>query len=216
MAAESRRTDPSLADLLFEEGYRFDFFQAVRLLELVYNDRKPVGRQAGPAEEVVRFRSHLTLSFPASAIQEIEPARDGDAPIPARMTAAFMGLAGPLGVLPFHYTELLLERARRKDPSLRDFLDIFNHRIISLFYRAWEKYRFYIGYERTAASAQGYDNFSLHIFDLLGMGTGGLRGRLEFGDQALLYYGGLLAQHPRSAAAVGSVLHDYFGVPVEV
>ena len=58
MAAESRRTDPSVEQVLFEEGYRFDFFQAVRVLERLYPDRQPVGRDATACREVVRFRSH--------------------------------------------------------------------------------------------------------------------------------------------------------------
>ena len=213
MASQGGRSDPSLEETLFAEGYRFDFFQAVRLLELIYAERKPVGRQASPSEEVVRFRTHLSLSFPPSAVQDLERAREGDGP--ARMTAAFMGLIGPLGVLPRHYTELMLERARRHDGTLRDFLDLFDHRIISFFYRAWEKYRFHVAFERAAKSG-GYDPFSLHLFDLIGMGTAGLRGRLEFGDEALLFYAGLLGQHPRSASAIASILNDYFAMPVTV
>jgi type VI secretion system protein ImpH len=214
MAAESRGTDPPLEEILFEEGYRFDFFQAVRVLERLYPNRQPVGRDANPAREVVRFRSHVSLNFPPSAIYEIVPAEDGSGP--AQMTVAFMGLTGLLGVLPRHYTELLLERARHKDQALRDFLDLFNHRLISLFYRAWEKYRFPVAYERAVSAGQGDDRFSLYLFDLLGMGTKGLRGRLEVADEALLFYAGLLAQHPRSASALEGLLTDYFGVPVRV
>jgi type VI secretion system protein ImpH len=214
MASESGRPDPSLKDILFEEPFRFDFFQAVRLLELLYPERSPVARSARPGEEAVRFRSHISLSFPPSAIQDLEQPREDDGP--ARLTAAFMGLAGPLGVLPRHYTELLIERIRRHDYALRDFFDLFNHRLISLFHRAWEKYRFPVAFERTVKTGSGYDPFSLRLFDFVGMGTGGLRGRLEFGDEALLFYAGLLGQHPRSASTLGNVLSDYFAVPVQV
>jgi type VI secretion system protein ImpH len=219
MAAESRGTaspleGPPLEDVLFEEGYRFDFFQAVRVLERLYPERQPVGRDANPSDEAVRFRSHLSLSFPPSAIYEIARAEDGGGP--ARMTVAFMGLTGLLGVLPRHYTELLLERMRRKDEGLRDFLDLFNHRLISLFYRAWEKYRFPIAYERAVSKGEGDDRFTRHLFDLIGLGTKGLRGRLEVEDEPLLFYTGLLAQHPRSASALEGLLKDYFEVPVTV
>ena len=214
MAAQGRGTDPPLETSLFEEGYRFDFFQAVRLLERLYPARRPVGHDAIPAEEVVRFRSHLSLSFPPSAIHEIAPPTDENAP--AHMSVAFMGLTGPLGVLPRHYTELLLARARQKDTALRDFLDMFNHRLISFFYRAWEKYHFTVAFERAVSRREQGDRFSQYLFDLIGMGTQGLRGRLEVEDETLLFYDGLLAQHPRSASALTSLLADYFTVPVDV
>jgi type VI secretion system protein ImpH len=214
MAAESRRSNPSLEEVLFNEGYRFDFFQAVRLLELIYPNRKPVGRRAAPADEIVRFRSHLSLEFPPSEIREIE--RDPGDERPPSMTTAFMGLAGSLGVLPRHYTELLLERARRGDFALRDFLDIFNHRLISLFHRASEKYRFHFDYGRVRSPLADSDDFTAHVFDLIGMGTNGLRGRLGFKDEALLLYAGLIGKHPRPAGAIGNILSDYFALPVSV
>jgi type VI secretion system protein ImpH len=214
MATESRRTDPSVEDLLLTEGYRFDFFQAVRVLERLYPDRQPVGRNALPTDEVVRFHAHNTLSFPPSSIHQIMPAEGEDAPV--QMTVAFMGLTGPLGVLPRHYTELLIERIRHKDYALRDFFDLVNHRLISLFYRAWEKYRFAVAYEQAADKDAGYDPFSLHLFDLIGMGTEGLRGRLAVGDEVLLFYAGLLAQHPRASGTLAGLLQDYFAVSVSV
>ena len=214
MASQSRRADPPLEQILFEEGYRFDFFQAVRVLERLHPDRHSVGRDGIPSKEVVRFRSHLSLTFPPSSVHEI--IRSLDETEPAEMVVAFMGLTGPMGVLPRHYTELLLERVRHKDFALRDFFDIINHRVISLFYRAWEKYRFPIAYERTRSQNNDYDPFSIDLFHLIGMGTKGLRGRLAIDDEALLFYAGLMAQQPRSASALEAILKDYFGVPVTV
>jgi type VI secretion system protein ImpH len=214
MAAQSWGADPRLVDLLFQEGYRFEFFQAVRLLERLFPERQPVGRDADPGQEIVRLRALLSLSFPPSAIHEIAPAKDGHGP--AQMTVAFMGLTGPLGVLPRHYTELLLERVRHKDQALRDFLDLFNHRLIAFFYRAWEKYRVPIVYEQAVARQEGLDSFSHYLFDLMGMGTTGLRGRLDIDDETFLYYAGLLAQRPHSASALAGILTDYFEVPVTV
>ncbi|MDH3599243.1 MAG: type VI secretion system baseplate subunit TssG [Candidatus Tectomicrobia bacterium] len=214
MAAQSRRTDPSVEDNLFEAGYGFDFFQAVRVLERLYPERRPVGQAASPADEVVRFHSHLSLSFPPSAIHHIE--RAASEMEPAQMTVTFMGLTGPLGVLPRHYTEMLLQRVRQRDYTLRDFFDLFNHRLISLLYRAWEKYRVPVAYERAALQRREYDRFSLLLFDLMGMGTDGLRGRQQVEDKALLFYTGLLAQQPHSASALAGILQDYFRVPVAV
>jgi len=145
MASESRRTDPSVEELLFAEGFRFEFFQAVRLLEKVFPERAPVGRDARPGEEVVRFHAHNTLTFPASSIDELSRSDEG---APASMVVAFMGLTGPSGVLPRHYTELVLEEERRRERGLAAFFDVFNHRVVSLFYRAWQKYRVPIAHEQ--------------------------------------------------------------------
>jgi type VI secretion system protein ImpH len=116
-----------------------------------------------------------------------------------------------MGALPLAYTELILERMRAKDPTVAAFFDLFNHRILSLFYRAWEKYRLAVGYERDRD-----DPLSNHMMALIGLGTGGLRHRQPFPDQALLYYSGLLSLQPRSAIALAQILEDYFEVPVEI
>ena len=147
MASESRRTDPSVEELLFDEGFRFEFFQAVRLLERVFPERGPVGRDVRPGEEIVRFRAHNSLTFPPSSIHDLSRT-DGEGP--ASMMVAFMGLTGPSGVLPRHYTEMVLEEERRREHGLAGFFDVFNHRMVSLFYRAWQKYRVPIAHEQAS------------------------------------------------------------------
>ena len=135
---------PYIEKRLREEPYAIRFFQAVRLLERLFPDRKPVGRFVNPADEVVHFGANASLAFPASEIQSL----GWDEQKPHHMTVNFHGLVGPVGVLPQWYTGLVAERVRSGDRTLRDFLDIFNHRFLSLFYQAWEKYRFPIAYER--------------------------------------------------------------------
>jgi type VI secretion system protein ImpH len=196
-----------VGEKLRQEPFRFDFFQAVRLLEKLFPERTPVGRFAHPSREVARFGAHNSLAFPASQIQSMEWPEDG-AP---SMTVNFMGLTGPEGTLPNPYTSLVIERVRASDGSLRDFLDIFNHRFISLFYRAWRKYRFDVSAERDER-----DRFSRHLLSLLGLGTDSLQDRLGVPDDSLIYYSGLLSQRPRSAQALCQILTDYFAVPVKV
>jgi len=198
---------PATEDMLAREPWAFDFFQAVRLLERFQPDRKPVGRFARPSSEAARFGAHPSLAFPASEIQSLQR-RPGQ---PAFVEVNFMGMAGPLGVLPNAYTELMLERIRQKDTALRDFLDLFNHRIISLFYQAWEKYRFAIAYERGER-----DRFSHHLLDLVGLGTPHLQERQGVADDSLIYYSGLLGMNTRSAAALEQILGDYFEAPVAI
>ena len=194
---------------IFDNGHRFEFFQAVRVLERLFRNREPVGTTVHPGREVMRFAAHITHSFPASQIQQVQLPEGNTDPQP-KVVVNFMGLAGPLGVMPRQYTDLLLERQYAKDNILRDFLDIFNHRLISLFYRAWEKYRFPVAYER------GDDAFTRYLSNLIGMGTRGLQQRLALNDQGLLLYAGQFLQRPRSAAALESILRDYFGAPVQV
>jgi type VI secretion system protein ImpH len=212
VASESRTSNPDLAASAIEEElrsepFRFDFFQAVRLLERLFPERTPVGRFAHPASEVVRFGVHNSLAFPASQIQGMDWPETG----PTQMTVNFMGLTGPQGVLPNPYTTLIIERLRASDRSSRDFLDIFNHRIISLFFRAWRKYRLDVAYERDER-----DRFSRHLLSLVGLGTDGLQDRQSVADDSLVYYCGLLGQRPRSAQALRQILGDYFDVPVEI
>lgn len=196
---------------LVEHPYAFDFFQAVRLLGLIVPGRPDAGTTAKPAEEVVRFKARQSLEFPASSIHTLDIEND-----PARMIVAFMGLTGFEGVLPHHYTEHILARAGSKDFAMAEFLDLFNHRLISLFYRAWEKHQLPAVFQKAAARKEKPDAFTRYLFDLIGMGTDGLRDRLSIPDEALLRYAGLFAQYPRSASVLRGILRDHFGVPVEV
>jgi len=211
MATASRAEDPGLnysamEEILREDACSFEFFQAVTLLQRLRRETQPVGRFSNPEDEAVHFRVNNELAFPASQIQELEYPDNA----PPQMKVNFMGLTGPMGVLPYCYSELILERLRAKDRSLQSFFDVFNHRMISLFYRAWEKYRFpvtyYLGDE---------DLFTHHLLDLIGLGTPGLQDRQTVSDNALLHYVALLGEQSRSAAALEAILRDYFEVPVE-
>ena len=170
-------TDCQIARALREDSCSFEFFQAVTLLQSLAHDRQPVGMFSNPQDEAVRFSVNNALAFPASQVQSIEIAEDG----PPTMTVNFMGITGPTGVLPYCYTELILDRKPAKDHCLADFFDIFNHRALSLFYRAWSKYRFPATYRR-----EGLDPFTHHLLDLVGMGTSGLQNRQPLPDEALL------------------------------
>ena len=226
--AESRDSQPSatLAHRLENEPYGFDFFQAVRLLRLLSRQSastgdaplpRAVGYDHAPREEVVRFRALASHRFPAAVIHSLKPAgppTQHPSPSVPEMVVSFMGLTGPSGVLPRHYTQLLIDRVRHKDHALRDFLDLFHHRIISLFYRAWEKYHFPIAYEEAAGrpDRREEDLFTRCLYCLVGLGTGGLRNRLRLRDETFVYYGGLFAHFPRNAISLEALVTDYFQV----
>lgn len=201
----------TLKEQLFEEPFAFEFFQAVRVLEKVRRERKAVGAGALPDEEIVRFRSRIGFDFPSSEIHEINEITDevsGESRV--EMLINFMGMAGVSGVLPAHYTELILDRIRHRDTTLWSFLDIFTHRAVSLFYRAWAKYRFPVAYER------GEEDFTGYLFDVIGLGTKGLRGRMDLDDETLLPYGGLISQKPHSQNAIENIISDHFQITAKI
>ncbi len=225
---------------LFEQPYTFDFFQAVLLLERVLPECRPVGFEGSPRNEVVRFCATHTTAFPASAVHDIHLA---DEPLsPPVMQVNFMGLTGPSGVLPRHYTELVirLERHARgaEKHALSAWFDLFNHRLISLFFRAWEKYRFCIPYARGEYADGDPDAFTFALLSTFGLGMRGLRNRLvvsawepvtndpadgqtekqlaKIDDLSLIYYSGLLSQRPRTAINLQALLGSYFRLPTQV
>ncbi len=208
----------AVEDWLFAEGHRFDFFQAVRLLEIIHTtsgDRLvPPGQGADPTKEIVHFRSSVGLDFPASDIAQVKRTKDiprrEQPKAPAEMTVNFMGLAGGLGALDIPITELVLERTSHNDKALKDFLDIFNHRLVSLLYRIRKHHRVGLG-----SATPGDDLVARYLYSLIGMGTPRLQGRMHVRDRALLYYSGILAQKPRSIAGLKQILTDYFQIEVE-
>jgi type VI secretion system protein ImpH len=195
-----------LLDEVLNDPWTFQFFQIIRLLERMQPNREAPGG-FDTRREIVRIVTNTNTAFPASQIQKIEWKSDST-PI---LTVNFMGLTGPMGVMPLYYSELIMERLRAKDRAFHAFLDIFNHRMISLFYAAWEKYRFQVAYERGER-----DRFSQYLLDLIGLGTKGLANRQAIPDDALLFYCGLFGLHTRSASALRAILMDYFDVPVEI
>ena len=178
-------------------------------MERLHPQLQPIGRFVPPHTEVLRFGATPRMAFPPSQLYSLTLSLDGRAP--AFMQINFLGMFGPQGVLPLYYTELIIERLRNKDRSLSAFLDMFNHRLVSLFYQAWEKYRVTVAYERDER-----DRFSHILLDSLGLGTNFLQERQVIRDDSLLFYSGLLGIHTKPAASLRQILWDYFDVPVEV
>src|SRR5262245_14553920 len=157
----------------------FSFFQLVSLLERLYSRAAPVGH-AGPAnKELLRFHSDTSLAFPSSDISDF--AEDGSA-ARFRMVVTFLGLHGSVYPLPTFYAEDILQ-SDDDDKFVEKFLDVFHHRLISLFYRAWLKYRYHAQF-----ALDGKDPFSTRLFSLMGLRAAELRQTTGLGDTALLRY----------------------------
>ncbi|HUQ95328.1 MAG TPA: type VI secretion system baseplate subunit TssG [Bryobacteraceae bacterium] len=198
---------PVLSGAIRQTPWEFKFFQCVRWLQRIQTHRGYIGKFYPPSREVVRFHANPSPSFPPSELFKLEWPQEGA----IHVTVNFMGLFGPMGVLPLYYTEYIMGRHRAKDTGVSAFLDIFNHRMISLFYQAWEKYRFYVAYERGER-----DRLSQYLLDLIGLGTVGLQNRQDVRDDSLLFYSGLLSLLPRSALGLQQILSDFFDVPIHV
>jgi len=232
MLPQKRRLEPAVIERLFHQPWRFEFFQAVRLLELWLARRGQPTR--GLLARVLRFQNSMSLGFPASQLEAIatEPALErSSAALDAaaqdgtlryvRLTPAFMGLLGGNGVLPAHYTERLADHQalRKNDPEddgARAFLDTFSNRSLALFYEAWRKYRLAFKY-----GLDGEDAFLPLLLSLAGLGNDALRQRLvddsqgAVQDQSIAYFAASIRHRPVSATQLARVLSDYFGQPVE-
>mgnify|MGYP001076156541 CR=1 FL=1 len=210
MATTRRDTTLDLAErALAGPRARDDFFAAVRLLER-YLRTVPVGGDGPPALEPVRFRTVQSLAFPGRALERVQRREPGGArTAPAfQMEVAFMGLTGPSGVLPQHYTTLVQERLKQRDRALADFLDLFNHRLIALYYRACGKYRLVPQFERHDPATLS-DPFSRALQALAGQ----IRQRPY---QPQLFYAGHFSRGTRSSSALARLLSDFLGHPVRV
>jgi type VI secretion system protein ImpH len=222
MVSARRRARAPLIDGFFEEPHAFEFFQAVQVLERAArhivdsHSRGRVGEDESPRHEAVRFRAYQTVIFPSAAIIEGKPPTQADVGTrgrPPELALGFFGLTGPSGVLPQHYTELLIRSLRDKNTALRDFLDMFNHRLVSLFHRSWEKYRLPATYERLAPDE---DPVTSCVMALVGLDMPHLRDRLAVDDEAIAHYAGHYSHWPRSVAALEAVLSDFFARPVQI
>ncbi len=208
MEAEDRAAADSLIRRLAERPYSFDFFQAVRRLECARKPLPPVGHSRTPAEDPVRLCQNPSLAFAPSTIEKVEPGKGGR---PPRLFVRFAGLLGPNGPMPIEFTAYARERMLRGDQTIARFLDVFHHRMLSFFYRAWASCQQAVNYER----GEG-DRYAVYIGSTFGLGMPSLRGRDRVPDTAKLHYSGHLACQTRHADGLRSILEDYFGVEVQV
>ena len=211
MAGEDREQAHALAVLqaLEQSPYEFDFFHAVRCLENVFRDKPRIGESLRPGDDPVRLGQEPSLAFAPSTVASFEPGEGGR---PPRLAVFFLGLFGPNGPLPLHLTEYARDRMRNSsDPTFARFADIFHHRMLSLFYRAWANARPAVNFDRPEA-----DRFALYVGALLGLGQPSLRDRDEFPDLAKLYDSGHLACQSRPAGGLEAMLEEFFGLPVSL
>lgn len=208
MASKKRQSDTGIETQLYNEFYEFSFYKAVELLEKFAPGKKKMGQTLEPDKEPVRFSVKPGFAFPASDIAGLKE-KKGDGH--SKMEVAFMGLIGPSGLLPNWYNELAIERAKAKDHTFVEFLNIFHHRLITLFYLAWKKQRFPENYQPGAG-----DRLSRYILSLAGLGTSGMVGMLGLPRESLTFYSGLLSLPVASAASIEAAIEYFSGADTHV
>ncbi|MBS0271590.1 MAG: type VI secretion system baseplate subunit TssG [Proteobacteria bacterium] len=214
MARPYRQSIPTVEDVLLNEPYRFEFHQAIKLLEYLNPKAMPFGETVNNQDEVVTVKSRVYLESISSDIYSLEnlslePTSSQYAP--PILNINFMGIAGIQGPLPFPYTEMIIQRIRNEDSSLKEFLDIFNHRLASILHRTRKQYLISLNTltpEKTDI-AEGLKAF-------LGVDQPSLENRLHVPDRSLLDYAGIYWTRPHSARGLESILKSYFNIPTHV
>jgi type VI secretion system protein ImpH len=218
------RSSSSVSQWLFAEGYRFEFIQALRLLEqlgasISHNPPKDLA----PGREPFQLRSAVGFNFPPSEVRSVSPGATPDTK--PELITNFFSLAGSAAPLPDWIAELLIQQSRNRDNGIRDFLDIFHHRLLTLLYRVRLRHRPWLeptltgsnnmsAHARASNQTRTQNRMSGYLLAFTGLGLPELRNRLSIGDEELLPYAGLLWQRPRSMAGLERVLAHAFSVQI--
>jgi len=194
---------------LSESPHSYDFYQTLRRLECLFATKPRWGHARRPADEAIRFGQEPELSFAPAPLASFRSGRDGG---PPQLQVRLFGLLGPNGPLPLHITEYARERLRNAgDPTLSRFLDVFHHRFITLFYRAWAQAQPHVNRDRP-----GEDRFAAYLGSFFGMAPAAFRERDVLPDQAKFFHVGSLIRHTRNAEGLRAILQHFCRVPVEI
>ncbi|HEY7773108.1 MAG TPA: type VI secretion system baseplate subunit TssG [Marinagarivorans sp.] len=230
MATTRRRKSLSVIEQLTREPYRFNFYQAVRTIEFAAIRAReadntvsaPLSLQAPPSQEFLRFNTRQQLSFAAADITKVFQGDNSEAGQKTpesqwQMTVAFMGLTGAQGVLPYHMTEAILRELKNKNTGLHDFLEIFNHRAVTMMYRAWAKYQIPANFEtHKIRRRRGNDSATHALLSLMGLGLPSLQYRQPYSDESLIPLSGFLSRGTCTASGLASMIKTRFGLCAEI
>jgi len=211
MAGEDRGSGRHLAlfQALAAAPHAFDFYQALREIECAFPERPRIGESRRPQDDPVRFAQAPALAFAPATIAAFVAGEEGR---PPRLIENFFGMFGPNGPLPLHLSEFARDRMRNAgDPTLVRFIDLFHHRMIALFYRAWARAQPTVSLDRKER-----DRFSLYLGAFVGFTANALRGRDSVPDMAKLSFAGHLGRQVRNAEGLTSILRGFLRVPVQI
>ncbi|MDP9033569.1 MAG: type VI secretion system baseplate subunit TssG [Myxococcota bacterium] len=201
--------DLSWLERLARDPGSFDFHVALRRFEASFPSAARLGEAVRPADEPLRVGQTPSSSFQPTAVAGFEPPSNG---APAELLVSFLGLWGPHGPLPSHVTEYARERARHVgDTTLTRLLNIFHHRMLLLFHRAWAQTR-----PTAALDREDQDRFARYIGSFFGLGLPSSQGRDAFPDRAKLAYASRFASAARNAEGLRDIVADYFDLPTRI
>lgn len=203
------RATPPFVTALAASPYKFSFYQIMRLLEALHPDRPRFGRSTRPAQDALRLGQEPSVTHTPSTLAGYVTGEEGR---PDRLLVHFLGLFGTDGPLPLHLTEYARDRRRNHgDPTFERFVNLFHHRTLSLFYRAWADVRPTISFDRPAQ-----DRFSTYIGALVGLGMDSLRDRDAMPHLTKLHFAGRFANQTRHAEGLSAILSTFFTMPVRI
>jgi type VI secretion system protein ImpH len=192
-----------------EAPHRFDFFHLMRLVEAQHPDKPRLGTARRPVDEPVRLGQAANLAFAPASLSSIDLDDRSGKP---RIEVQFFGLFGPNGPLPLHLTAYARERRLHKgDETFGRFADMFHHRLLLLFYRAWAQAQPAVSLDRPAE-----DRFADYVGSMIGVGGNVWRNRDAAPDHARLAYAGLLSRQVRNADGLAHLLSGFLGMQVRV
>jgi type VI secretion system protein ImpH len=213
-AAANAAAMAKLFDDLAAAPYAHDFFHVLRRIDALSfksdtpTQPKRLGRALRPHLEPIRLGQDAELDFAPAAITSFSAQPHS----PPRLGVRFFGLFGPQGALPLHVTEFARERERHHgDAGVARFADVFHHRALSLFYRAWAQAQPVVHLDRP-----GDDQFGKWLGALFGLGPTEFRHRDAVPDNAKRYQAGLLSQGVKNAEGLQMLLRQHFGVAVRI
>lgn len=211
MESQARPSSDPVSTLtdMHDAPWKYDFFQAMRRIECESPHLPRFGHSVRLADDPLRLGQQPDCAFAPSTLAALTPAEDGKA---ARLEQFFFGLGGPNGPLPLHLTEYVRDRQRNNaDSTSKRFLDVFHHRLLSLFYRAWAEARPTVSHDRPDD-----DYWSARLAALSGRGMPSLLRQGLIPDTAKLHFSGHLAAQTRYPDGLKAILESYFGLPVEI
>lgn len=208
MASENRASSHALIGELEKAAYRFDFFETIRLIEALHPDKPRLGTSVKATDDAIRFSQEPELQFSPATLSSYSYTQHGV----GRLAINCLGLFGPNGPLPLHLTDYARDRLRNhRDSTLTRFADIFHHRMISLFYRAWANTRPTVSYDRPEA-----DRFAFYVGSLLGIGEASFHQRDALQDRAKLFYAGHFSAQSKCADGLQAIIADLLRVNVQI